>query len=366
MIDEFPYLALVSPELPSILQRFIDRELKDAKLIIVLCGSSQHMMLDTVIKASAPLYGRADEIIKLGPISIGYLPKAISFQSPREVIESYAIWGGIPRYWELVKNSKKPLLEAIDSLVLDSMGPLNEEPTRLLLEEIRPAITLRPILDAIGLGAHRLSEIAARVGTSATSLTRPIQRLIDLDFLAREVPFGCHEHHSKRTLYKIIDPFIRFWFNIVASHRSYFAQASSERRKQWLEDHLQPVFSLSWEELCRNVIPLLDSDQFLYDRASRYWDRKGPEWDVIAQSIDGKALWIGEAKWIAKKPSTKWVYQAIQDLKGKGLPPIDDREVKQIFYSLFIPEKPTGLVLPDNVSIFDAKAIIRAFEKQGK
>ncbi len=55
--------------------------------------------------------------------------------------------------------------------------------------------------------------------------THSIQRLLELDLIEREIPFGADEHKSKRTLYKIKDLFIRFWFNIVASQRSFLMQA---------------------------------------------------------------------------------------------------------------------------------------------
>ncbi|MFI5421344.1 MAG: ATP-binding protein, partial [Nitrososphaerales archaeon] len=157
IIDELPYLISVSPELPSILQKFVDREAKQAEIIIVFCGSSQRMMQGAILDASAPLYGRAQEVIKLGPISAGYIQEALKLKNSREAIESYAIWGGIPRYWELAQKCSGSFFAQIDKLVLDPMGPLNEEPDRLLLEELPPAIHLRPILDAIGLGSHRLS-----------------------------------------------------------------------------------------------------------------------------------------------------------------------------------------------------------------
>lgn len=157
IIDELPYLIEASPDLPSILQKFFDRDAKRAKLIVALCGSSQRMMQGAVLDSSAPLFGRADQIIKLKPISIGYIGKALGLKNARDIIESYAIWGGIPKYWELVKNHGGGLWECIDNLILDPMGFLNDEPARILKGEIPPATTLRPILDAIGLGAHRLS-----------------------------------------------------------------------------------------------------------------------------------------------------------------------------------------------------------------
>ena len=111
------------------------------------------------------------------------------WDSARDVILAYTAWGGVPRYWELMSESGLPLDRAVDHLVLNPLGPLHEEPERLLLEELPPAVALRPILDAIGLGAHRVSEIAARIGGPATSLSRPLQRLMELGLIQREIPF---------------------------------------------------------------------------------------------------------------------------------------------------------------------------------
>lgn len=47
-----------------------------------------------------------------------------------------------------------------EQLALDPLGPLHREPDRLLIEELPQAMELHPLLDAIGGGAHRASEIA--------------------------------------------------------------------------------------------------------------------------------------------------------------------------------------------------------------
>jgi AAA+ ATPase superfamily predicted ATPase len=359
VIDELPYLITVSPELPSILQRFIDIEAKKAKLIIALCGSSQRMMQGAILDHDAPLYGRAQEIIKLSPISIGYMGEALKLKSPRAIVESYAIWGGIPRYWELVEKSRGSFVEKIERIVLDPMGVLHEEPSRLLLEE--SAVNLRPILDAIGFGAHRLSEVATRMGQPATSLMRPIQRLVELDLIQRELPYGTDENNSKRSLYSIKDPFLRFWFNVVASRRSLFSQVTTPIRIEWLKQALPHLFSIAWEELCRFAVPFLSMKlgQEFYEQASRFWHGQGAEWDILAKSEKSKTLLIGEAKWLSKSPSTKFVHKAIEELKNKGIPPVPRHSNEKIQYVLFIPEKPRG-VFPPDVKIIDAKEVITA------
>jgi len=92
-LDLFPYLAKSSPELPAVLQKLIDK--KTLKYNIVLCGSSQQLMQGLVIDASSPLYGRADQILKLSPIPLHYLHEAAKC-SAQSAIEEYAVWGEIP------------------------------------------------------------------------------------------------------------------------------------------------------------------------------------------------------------------------------------------------------------------------------
>jgi AAA+ ATPase superfamily predicted ATPase len=321
------------------------------------------MMQGIVLDASAPLYGRADELIKLLPIPIGYMSLALGIKSAREVVENYSIWGGVPRYWELVGNRSGSLFEKIDALVLDPMGPLNEEPLRLLLEEDPPAIHLRPILDAIGLGASRLSEIGSKVGQPATSLGRPIQRLLSLDLIEREVPFGAGDQHAKRTLYKIKDPFVRFWFELVAPRRSFFVQASAEQRIQLLKGLLSPLYSTTWEELCRQAVGLLEIEKgVLYGKASRYWHGQEPEWDAIAEPCTAGPLFLGEAKWIEKTASEKWILQAFNELKNKTVPSICRIPHRKIIYGLFVPEKPKKVILPKDARLFDAADLLNSLQ----
>ena len=113
---------------------------------------------------------------------------------------AWAAWGGVPRYWELASVIDGPMHRRIDHLVLDPMGPLHREPERLLLEEAPPAMEVRPVLDAIGMGAHRVSEIAGRLARAATSMSRPLQRLQELGLVRRETPFGEPERDIRASL----------------------------------------------------------------------------------------------------------------------------------------------------------------------
>jgi len=92
IIDEFPYLVKNSPELPSVIQKLFDNR-EELSFHLFLCGSSQQMMQKLVLDSAAPLYGRANETIKLMPMNVYWLKQALHC-SGTEAIEEYSLWGG--------------------------------------------------------------------------------------------------------------------------------------------------------------------------------------------------------------------------------------------------------------------------------
>ena len=84
-----------SPSLPSVIQRLL--ESANLRYDLVICGSAQQLMHGYVMKRNEPLYGRADEIIRLAPIPPTYLCKALNCNAD-EAIQEYAVWGGILFY----------------------------------------------------------------------------------------------------------------------------------------------------------------------------------------------------------------------------------------------------------------------------
>ena len=301
VLDELPYLLAADPTLAGVLQNWLDRP--ERRPTLAVCGSSQHMMHRAILDAAAPLYGRAAEAFAVRPLRPGYLAEAFPFDDYGALVSVYALWGGMPRYWELAERFGADLETAVDALVLDPAGPLHGEPDRLLREETPPATALRPVLDVIGNGAHRVSEIAGRLGKPASGLSRPLASLMEMGLVRRETPFGSDPRSGKRSLYRIDDPFLRLWFRVVAPHRAALAAAPRETRLRYWRRHRPSLESLAWEELCRMAVPVLHrSDTTLaglgpWEPAQRYWRGNAPERDVVARSADGRRLLVGEAKW---------------------------------------------------------------------
>lgn len=350
ILDEFPYLVQKSPELPSILQKQIDSRRNTIHLII--CGSSQRMMQGLILDSTAPLYGRAMEIIKLRPLAPGWLSDAIEFDAI-QTVEAYSIWGGVPRYWELAKQF--PTVEAAcKELVLDRDGVLHEEPMRLLLDDMRGASQPHSLLGLIAGGANRLSEIAGRLGKPATSLTRPLTNLIQLGFIRKDVPFGENSRSSKRTLYKLEDPFLQFWYRIVLPNHSLLEQDLIDAVYTDSKQKITTQAAEVWEELARQSVSRLAIAKERWKPASRWWGKgcngKHMEIDTVAESMDGLCILFGEAKW-EKKTNVKQVMEKLVK-QAENFPKIGKRK---IVLAVWCKHPLTG---PENTHVFNADDVL--------
>lgn len=351
-LDEFPYLVEQSPELPSVLQKLVDE--KQLKYNLVLCGSSQNMMYGLFLDSTAPLYGRADEIMRLAPIRLPYIQEALSLDA-MNAIEEYSVWGGVPRYWELREN-KSSLDDALWHNILSVNGTLYEESVKLFQDDVKDIVKTSTIMSYIGTGANRLSEIAGRCNEPATNLSRPLKKLVDLGFLEKDVPFGIDEKNAKKSLYKIADPFMAFYYQFVVPNRSFIELGRRMPLEQALAAHFSEYVSMNWEKLCRDAVTGNIVNGTVYGKAKRWWgsvfnEDKKPEqveFDVMAESLDKKYLLVGECKWTNQENGKQLTAELLR--KANLLPFAKNYTIIPVLFLKNAPKDDVeNAMLPENV-----------------
>jgi AAA+ ATPase superfamily predicted ATPase len=235
-LDEFPYLVAADPSLPSVLQRWLDHD-KPRHFLLILSGSSTRMMNDLFLNRSAPLYGRARKLLHIEPMSYAAFCMACRLNpADMESFTRFALVGGIPKYWEFVE-SKASAIDLADELFFGFAPYLDQEPVRILRDEGISGANAVSVLEVIGRGAEKPSEMAARLGTVQTNLSRLLQQLLDASVLAREIPFGESPRSTKKTRYRIQDPALRFWFRVYSPHRTRWQHYSKAEKLKLLHDH---------------------------------------------------------------------------------------------------------------------------------
>ena len=299
----------------------------------------------TLGAVEAPLYGRAHVLFELRPLDPTWLPSAFPNSEEAERVEAYAAWGGVPRYWELAAGCAGRVTDRID---------------RLLQEEAASALEVRPVLDAIGGGVHRVSEIAGRIGRPATSMSRPLKRLVELGLVRRDSPFGESPRASRRALYKIDDPFVRLWFRVVAPQRAQPASATPAGRRRLLQRSRGGLVAEAWEDLCRQRVPgSAVPGACAWGPASRWWRGGMAEWGVVSESEDGRRLLLGEAKWSRKAFTQANLARALRALAGKPVPALPSRFARhEVVCVLFVPTIESGISIPNEPAVVTASALL--------
>lgn len=351
-LDEFPYLVKNSPELPSLIQKLLDdREILNFHL--VLCGSSQQMMEGIAINSNSPLYGRSNEILRIGPMSLKYLASYLNL-SAKDAVEEFGVWGGVPRYWE-IRKQESTFEQAVNYHVLDQHGILHDEPERLFADEMRTSVQAYSVISLIAGGCNRLSEIASRLNKPATQLSRILSFLTELGYIRREIPYGETSKSTRRSLYKINDSFLNFYFTFVVPNISLLGAGLTDMVWKEVKSRFSIYISQIWEEECRKAIPFLNVHCGSFIPGQRWWGNgangKPMEIDIVSRSSDQSTILIGEAKWSQNPDLQEMDY--LLDKKICQLPFIRNEKIVK---ALFIPSKPANYT--GSSMVFDANDLL--------
>ena len=304
VIDEFQYMGKANSAFPSVFQRIWDTMLKDKNVMVILCGSLISMMESQMLAYNSPLYGRRTGQIKLKQIPFKYYHEFFPDKSEKELIEYYAVTGGVPKYIELFDDSTD-IYAAIENNVLSTSKFLYDEPNFLLQREVSEVSSYFSVIKTIALGNQKLSKIATTLELKQTGLTKYLKTLINLDILEREVPVTeDNPEKSKKGLYKIKDNFMVFWFKFVFPNQNYIELAHGELvmnkvRANFIDSHVAYVY----EDVCIEKMWQLNADNawnFNFDKVGRWWNNN-TEIDIVAIDRSGNDIIFGECKyWIDK------------------------------------------------------------------
>ena len=318
VLDEFTYLISGNKAIPSILQKVWDETLRSTQIFLVLCGSYIGMMEREVLGYRAPLYGRRTGSYLLSPLKLSDAAEFFPNYAPVQQIEAWAVLGGMPYYLSAFSNEVDVFVN-IREQILDVRGLLYNEPQLLFMEELREPRNYFSILRGIAQGNTRLNEIAQAAGVgTATTTARYLDILRQMHFVDRNVPVTEGQpEKSKKGMYRIAYPFLRFWFRYVHPYRGSLGLGLADAV---LEKRVRPTFAqfvgYAFEKAAQEYVAGLATQgllPFLPDRIGSWWDRQA-EIDVVAISDSEGAVMVGECKWSNRPVGTN----ILDDLKRKA------------------------------------------------
>jgi uncharacterized protein len=300
-LDEFQWTAAASPEIASELQALWDRSWrKSGKVMLILCGSYIGFMEREVLGKKSPLFGRRTAQIHLRPF--GYREAAL-FHPNYSLVDRARAWflcGGVPLYLRRFDDHASIETNLVRE-ILDPHGPLREEPTFLMREELRDVDRYSAVLGAVAAGRTSMAEIATFTGLPERSLHYYLDGLAGLGYLRKRTPLAGTAAKRRTVGFAIDDPLLRFWFRFVFPNLSYLAHRGPVNGyRDKVRPELDGWFGHAFEQLCREALPRLYEREGVVAsfEIGEYWDREA-QIDVVSVRSDG-CIDVGECKWATR------------------------------------------------------------------
>jgi AAA+ ATPase superfamily predicted ATPase len=297
-VDEFTYVLEINPGVAGLLQNMWDHVLKQTQLSLTLCGSHLGMMQRHLLSYQAPLYGRATRQLHLQPIPFGYTRDFFPDYQPDERVAIYAIFGGVPAYWERI-DPQQSIATNIRQQLLTPDNLMQSEPRLLLQDFIQDPHNYVSILRAIARGDRTQKAIGVRTGLAQGHVSKYLSVLQDAGFVERRVPVTAAPN-SRLGRYHIVDPYLRFYYRFLAARQAQLALGESDLALKEIRRHLLDFIGThTWEELCREwtlragARGELDS---MSDQVGSAWTREA-QVDVVGINTMEKTIVLGECKW---------------------------------------------------------------------
>ncbi|MBM2620289.1 ATP-binding protein [Actinoplanes sp. LDG1-06] len=315
VIDEFPFLARVSPALPSIIQRALDPagQRSNTQVRLLLCGSALSFM-GGLLSGTAPLRGRAGLELVVRTLDYRSAARFWDITDPRTALLVNSIVGGTPAYRHEFTQDDTPAGPAdfddwVIRAVLNPARPLFREARYLLAEEpdVRDPALYHSVLAAIADGRTRRGEIATFLGRQPSDLAHPLGVLEDLGLVVREED----AFRSNKGVYRTAEPLLNFYHAVMRPAWGDLERAGRARQvwPRLQRSFLSKVVGPHFESVCRSWTRWEADPDLLGGYPSRVAAgvvndsaaRTQHEVDVAAFGRDEQGreelLAIGEAKW---------------------------------------------------------------------
>lgn len=321
VIDEFQEFYNINESVYSDMQNIWDQYRNKTKMNLVVSGSIYSLMQKIFQNSKEPLFGRADNIIKLSAFDLTTLKEIMTDHKPSytndDLLALYSFTGGVPKYVELFcDNGMLSVNEMIEFMIRDNSS-FTDEGKNLLIEEFgKNYATYFSILSAISGGINIQPEIESALGNK--SVGGQLKRLIeDYNIIVRQRPILAKEG-TQAVRYEIQDNFLHFWFNYFDRHRSLIEIKNFQGLQKIVTDDYTTYTGRMLERYFKQQF----AESFEYKDIGSWWELKGNlnEIDIVALKLEKNQAVVVEVKRQKKNFKPELLASKVEHLKNKVLP----------------------------------------------
>ena len=295
VLDEFQNFKFVNEDVFSDMQNIWDSNKDESKMNLIICGSVNTMMSKIFDNKKEPLYGRANNRLRLQPFPTAVLKEILSDFNPdythEDLLALYMTTGGVAKYVEEMLTHEAITKEAMLEQFISPGSYFIPEGKEMLSDEFgRDSGNYFSILNAIAEGENTRGDIKSCTGVEPGGYLDKLEKEYDLIYRYRPYLASEQSHNVK---YGIKDSYLRFWFRFVQKYISAVEIGNTDYVLKKMQADYETYSGMVLEQYFRQLY----AETGQYNLVTNYWERDGSnEIDLIAVNDAERHLVIGEIK----------------------------------------------------------------------
>lgn len=277
VFDEYPFMSAIDSSFSSLLQGFIDHDMKESKVII--SGSSIGMMEQEIEDYSRPLFGRVHKYV-LGPMSITDCREFHPNMSNDDQMRMYLTFGGMPMYYDFPDTSTYGIF--MDRYVLKKNALLCQEGESMIRREFLHSEEFIAILDMIAAGHDTVAELTNVTKFDRSTVNHHVNRLREAGMIETLRPMA--GANAKSVRYRIRDRMLAFHHHVIRRFVQDSTNMTYDELKEQISTFLGRMFEMQCAEYVKERFVVKDIGMW-YGRIPKR-DRNG----VVMKDDAGKTI----------------------------------------------------------------------------
>ncbi len=316
VLDEFQNFKFINETVFSDMQNIWDACKDDSKMNLIICGSVSTMMSRIFDDKREPLYGRANNRLRIKAFSTDVIKDILRDFNPdftnEDLLALYITTGGVAKYVEEMLTHGATTKETILGQFICLGSYFIPEGKEMLSDEFgKDSGNYFSVLNAIAEGENTRGNIKSYTGVEPGGFLEKLEKEYGLIYRYRPYLSSEQSHNVK---YGIKDNFLRFWFRFVQKYISAIEIGNTDYILKKMQNDYETYSGKVLEQYFRQKY----AETGLYNIVTNYWERGGHnEIDIIAANDADKHLVIGEIKRQSHKLDIKILREKAENIVAK-------------------------------------------------
>ncbi|MCR5058453.1 MAG: hypothetical protein K6A81_07545 [Clostridiales bacterium] len=293
VIDEFHLFLRSDPTFMDELIRTVHNKWNNQKVLFLLSSTNKNWVEQDMVSLLSEKAYEVSALIEQKDLTFADLKAYFPEYDFLSAVETYGIFGALKGNWAELDPALS-LQENLSKYVLTKGSYFYERGMRILPEELREPTVYHTLLCALASGRKKLNDLYKLTGYDRAKISVYLKNMTEYHIVEKVESYNAPGHENvQKGIYRIVDPFVRFWFCFVFPHYSKLSFMESEKfNKKYIDANLRTYAESTYVSVCsefllKNYAQKENETQF---ETMGTWFGKVGTIDFIATTKEGKSI----------------------------------------------------------------------------